>query len=671
MALRNLIRRLTGRAGLFGSGLIDGGGRTAGRRLGPHYKRSRSRFAKAGLSLIFWKKPTLAPERTHGLPIHASPRARRGRPRLVLLSPLAFLPQLATASPAPAPAPAAPAGLLKPPAPPPYPPAAAPLHAAHAAVASDHPLASAAGLAALKAGGNAVDAACATALALGVLHPDASGIGGGGFAVVWIAKEKKAYALDFRERAPAAITPELLPQGRQARARAVERGRAGRRRAGRGARPGRPGQALGQAALSACVDAGRRWLAKGVPVSVAARALAATLSEATTPVLDPAFTKMFGSAPSRPAEKPSSSAPELAATLAKLRAERARTRSTRAPIADEIVKAVTAAGGVLTRAGSGSYTSRERSPLETTYRGLRVVTMPPASSGGVALVETLGILGDALSEAGRPAAGARVVAYLHVAAEALKHAFADRARFLGDTRLRQRSTWPQLTSPAYPAELAARIKTGRRAARDAYGTLAAAARAAQGRQAPRTSACRRRGQRGGADDDREPRLRRRTCGGQDGHRAQRPDGRLLAQPGVPNAFGLIGSEQNAVAPDKRPLSSMTPTVVLDGDNVKLVVGAAGGPTIIIADGPGDDQRHRLAAGRPGGGVGAAHPRPVVAGPAVRRARRARDVRDGLEKRGHKLDACRRAAAANVLVRHRPGPRGGRRVRAAPACRRDY
>src|SRR5690242_2912773 len=82
-----------------------------------------------------------------------------------------------------------------------------PTRTAHAGIASDHPLASAAGLAALRAGGNAVDAACAVTLALGVTNPFNSGIGGGGFAVVYLAKEKKTYALDFRERAPSAIKP--------------------------------------------------------------------------------------------------------------------------------------------------------------------------------------------------------------------------------------------------------------------------------------------------------------------------------------------------------------------------------------------------------------------------------------------------------------------------------
>jgi hypothetical protein len=99
-----------------------------------------------------------------------------------------------------------------------------PLRAAHAAVAADHPAASAAGLSVLRAGGNAVDAACATALALGVVHPFASGMGGGGFAIVFLAKERKVFALDFRERAPAAIKPELFLRDGKADAALSTRG---------------------------------------------------------------------------------------------------------------------------------------------------------------------------------------------------------------------------------------------------------------------------------------------------------------------------------------------------------------------------------------------------------------------------------------------------------------
>ena len=136
-----------------------------------------------------------------------SPHASLGAPSAMLLALLGSAVQAAE-PPAPAAAPklAAPAAAA-PVGPVPIRPAPkTPFRALHAAVASDHPLASQTGVAVLKAGGNAFDAACATALALGVLHPDASGLGGGGFALAYVAKEKKVYALDFRERAPAALT---------------------------------------------------------------------------------------------------------------------------------------------------------------------------------------------------------------------------------------------------------------------------------------------------------------------------------------------------------------------------------------------------------------------------------------------------------------------------------
>ena len=128
---------------------------------------------------------------------------------------------------------------------------------AHAAVASDHPLASAAGVAALKAGGNAVDAACATALALGVVHPESSGIGGGGFAVVYLAKAKETHALDFRERAPAAITPALYFKDGKVDSITLRSGRSGRGGAGRGARPGRDGARAGASSRFAAASSRR------------------------------------------------------------------------------------------------------------------------------------------------------------------------------------------------------------------------------------------------------------------------------------------------------------------------------------------------------------------------------------------------------------------------------
>ena len=193
-----------------------------------------------------------------------------------------------------------------------------PLHAAHAAVASDHPLASAAGAAVLKAGGNAIDAACATALALGVLHPEGSGIGGGGFALVYVAKEKKVHALDFRERAPAAITAaRFLKDGKAVSALSKEGGLAV-------AVPGEVSglgemvKRWGKKPFCACVDPAQKLAAKGAPASWRLAQALASLAKEPAPA-DAVFAKMFVG-PNMPKEKDVFKRPELAATLAKLRA---------------------------------------------------------------------------------------------------------------------------------------------------------------------------------------------------------------------------------------------------------------------------------------------------------------------------------------------------------------
>jgi gamma-glutamyltranspeptidase/glutathione hydrolase len=454
-----------------------------------------------------------------------------------------------------------------------------PFHAVHAAVASDHPLASAAGAAVLQAGGNAIDAACATALALGVLHPEASGIGGGGFALVYIAKEKKVHALDFRERAPAAITAaRFLKDGKPVPGLSKEGGLAV-------AVPGEVSglgemvKRWGKKPFGACVDPAQKLAAKGAPASWRlAQALAALAKDA--PPADQTFAKMFVG-PKMPKEKDVFKRPELAATLAKLRAGGAGAFY-KGPIAAEIVKAVAAAGGVMTAADLASYTVTERAPLEMSHRGLRILTMPPPSSGGVALIETLGILDARYPTLGDlPKDGAASPAYLHTLAEAFKHAFADRARFLGDPDFVTVDV-AKLTSAAYAAELAKRIKVGGVLPSDAYGSLGGPAAPPKDGGTTHLAVIDAAGNAVSLTTTVNLSFGAKLIAGKTGIVLNNQMDDFVMQVGVPNAFGLIGNEQNAIEPKKRPLSSMTPTLVMDGDKVKVVVGGAGGPTIITA-----------------------------------------------------------------------------------------
>jgi gamma-glutamyltranspeptidase/glutathione hydrolase len=208
--------------------------------------------------------------------------------------------------------------------------------------------------------------------------------------------------------------------------------------------------------------------------------------------------------------------------------------------------------------------------------------MPPSSSGGVALVETLGILA-ARYPAGLDQAGARgSAAQLHVLAEAFKHAFADRARYLGDTDF-VGVDLPHLTSPAYHAELARRIKSGAVLPRDAYGTLGPPPAPRKDAGTTHLSVIDAQGNAVALTTTVNLGFGARLVAGKTGIVLNDEMDDFSLQPGVPNAFGLIGNEQNAIAPNKRPLSSMTPTIALDDTGrVKIVVGAAGGPTIITS-----------------------------------------------------------------------------------------
>jgi len=528
----------------------------------------------------------------------------------------------------------------------------------HAAVASDHPLASAAGVSSMKAGGNAVDAACATALALGVVHPDASGIGGGGFAVVYLAASKQTFALDFRERAPAALTPAAFFKDGKVDPELSRHG---------GLAVAVPGEVRGLAEMvkrwgklpfSKCVEGAQRLANRGFPVSWRlARSLGALHpAGGQTAPGDARFLQIFATKPI--AEGDTLKRPDLAWTLQRLRAGGADAFY-KGPVAQEIVKAVRAAGGVLTEQDLADYTATVRAPLEGAYRGLRVLSMPPPSSGGIVLMEALGILSNVYrtdEDVRREGRGSS--AYLHVLAEALKHGFADRARYLGDTDFVQVDV-SHLTSPTYHTQLARRIKRDAVLPADSYGTLGPPP--AQHKDGGTTHLS-------VIDADGNAVALTSTVNlGFGAHLVAGKTGVLLNDqiddfsltPGVPNAFGLIGNEQNAVAPKKRPLSSMTPTIAIDGDGrVRVVVGAAGGPTIISATAQvllnvvdwKMDAQAAVAAPR-------IHdqwfPAVLAAEPEM-----ARDVLDNLARRGHKVEEAPHIGTANVLVRTDRGIEAG-------------
>jgi gamma-glutamyltranspeptidase/glutathione hydrolase len=523
-----------------------------------------------------------------------------------------------------------------------------PLRAAHGAVASDHPLASAAGVAALKAGGNAVDAACATALVLGVVEPEASGIGGGGLAIIHLAKQKKTTALDFRERAPAAITAAAFLKDGKPQEELSKRG---------GLAVGVPGEVRGLSEMVArwgklpfrrCVEPAARIAAQGFPVSWRLADSLAALERGGEAGANKRFVETFAAHPL--AEGQTMRRPDLAWTLGKLRAGGADAFY-KGEIAAEIVAAARAAGGVLSAADLADYKAVERTPVETRYRGLRVVSMPPPSSGGIALCETLGILAArAPAEEDLTRDGRGSSASLHVLAEALKHAFADRARALGDTDF-VKVDLAHLTGAAYHAELARRIKPDSVLPRDGYGTPGAPAALHRDGGTTHLSVIDVEGNAVALTTTVNLGFGAHVVAGKTGIVLNDQMDDFSLAPGVPNAFGLVGNEQNAVAPGKRPLSSMTPTVALDeAGTVRMVVGAAGGPTIISAT---VQVLMNVVDWKLDAQAAVAAPRihdqwvPDVLGVE---ADIPRDVVDGLARRGHHPKVFEHIGVANLLVR---------------------
>jgi gamma-glutamyltranspeptidase/glutathione hydrolase len=446
-------------------------------------------------------------------------------------------------------------------------------------VASDSRLASQAGSRVLAAGGNAADAACTTALALGVVNPFASGLGGGGLALIYSAKTGRVDALDFRETAPAALRPELyLRAGKIDRALSVRGGLA----------VGVPGEPSGLAELvrrwgkrpfARCVEPAEA-LARGYPASAwlvehVAAALKEDPSEAGSFLARVLARKRGSLADLRAGDLVRR--PELAQTLARLRREGAAAFY-RGEIASAIVTAVQDAGGVLDRNDLARYSPVERAPLSTTFRGRRVFAMPPPSAGGVVMFEVLGMLSERM-KSWNPG-GPQDPTYLHVLVESLKHGFADRSRLLGDPAFVS-VPLSHLLDASYHRELQARIRPDATLAPDRYGSAEPSAPApARDAGTAHISVVDSEGNAVALTTTINLEFGAHLVAGGTGVLLNNEMDDFSLAPGVPDAFGLVAGGGNLLAPGKRPLSSMSPTIVVGDHGVEMVLGAAGGPMII-------------------------------------------------------------------------------------------
>jgi len=456
---------------------------------------------------------------------------------------------------------------------------APPLTTRRGIVAADHAIASEIGARVLTRGGNAIDAAAATALALGVVNPASSGIGGGGFAVVWVAAEKKAYVYDFRETGPAAIGPDDF----RGSGGAIE---AQRSRMG-GLAVGVPGEIAGlhrlvtrhgrwswrQVVLPSAALARDGFQVSGFLARAAGKALPLVPSgrayDGLRALLAPGGTTIRrGDTLRRPA---------LAATLLAI-ARGGPNAFYRGSVGADMVATVHGAGGVLTAADLAGYQVVERSPLWGSWRGLRLATMPLPSSGGVVLLEMLGILERTGIDLAALGAGSSTA--LHVIAEIEKHGFADRARLLGDDQ-DGAAISAQLLAPARLAELAARVSQTQVQPHERYGGAGVTGTGAGTADGGTSHLC-------VIDADGNAVALTTTVNGYFGAKLVTAGGVVLnneiddfaVAPGATNMFGLRQSEHNLVGPGKRPLSSMSPTLIFDGDRVVACVGGSGGPYII-------------------------------------------------------------------------------------------
>ncbi|HMO45346.1 MAG TPA: gamma-glutamyltransferase [Rubrivivax sp.] len=451
----------------------------------------------------------------------------------------------------------------------------APVAAEHGMVVTAQHLATQVGVDVLKDGGNAVDAAVAVGYALAVVYPAAGNVGGGGFMTLVLADGRKAF-LDFREKAPLAATRDMYlgPDGNVVKGRSTEGWLA----------VGVPGTVSGLELALAKYGTMKRDALLAPAIAFAERGfvldqgdveLLSTATEAFRK--DPASAAIFlnGGQPFAPGQTLKQA--DLAKTLRAI-SDTGADGFYKGPVGAAIASASRAGGGIITQADLDQYRTRELAPVECDYRGYHVVSAPPPSSGGVILCEILNVLeGYPLKDWGFRSAQA-----VHVQIEAMRHAYLDRNSYLGDPDFVKNPT-ERLLDKKYAQSIRAAIDPKRAGvSQDLKPGVAPHAPIQEGSNTTHYSIV---DQWGNAVSVTY------TLNDWFGAKITVPGTGVLmndemddftAKVGVPNLYGLVQGAANSVAPGKRPLSSMTPTVLTQDGKPVMVVGTPGGSRIITA-----------------------------------------------------------------------------------------
>lgn len=456
------------------------------------------------------------------------------------------------------------------------PPAPDSIHAVvaeHGLVVAQEKLSARIGADILKRGGNAVDAAVATGFAMAVTYPRAGNIGGGGFMVIHLAASGEDIAIDYRETAPNATTPTIFlgAEGKPDPAKSRDSALG----------IGVPGTVAGLALALERYGSGKFTLAELLQPAIALARDGFVITDDIADTLPqwyrrlarwPSAVKIF----SRPdgsslREGDRLVQADLAATLTAI-AEQGPLGFYEGPVADKLAQAIADAGGIMTSDDLKAYQPVIRTPVKGTYRGYDVVSMPLPSSGGIVLLESLNILeGFPLADMKQGSAPS-----LHLLIEAMKRGYADRARYLGDPAF-AKAPLSTLLARDYAARLRAGIDPDHATP---AASIASARPSHEGSNTTHFSV---------VDEFGNAVANTYTLNFSYGvGLVAEGTGVLLnnelddftAAPGASNAFGLVGYEANLPGPGKRPLSSMSPTIVLKDGKVVLVTGSPGGSRII-------------------------------------------------------------------------------------------